>query len=756
MIGEWTIRAAVVAASVALCFTPLANILGYESAAAAGVFCGLAALVRTHLRVGRTVPDPLARDRARSTIADFGALLPGNAALVAVPLALLTLNALRVRNCDPLTGALFFLLIPLVSVLVGQTVAWIAALVPRRSLRVPLALALIAADVAWLLWRLATEPPITGHTWLLGWFAGSIYDEALSIPTSLIWVRLTLVAGCAVVVLAIELLARRSRSNSGGLTLALLVTALITGGLHAQSLAAGAWVDRAQVFETLGGRLETEHFVIHYDPASLDETGAALLATDHEYRYAELAAFFDEDPVAWRGRRISSVVYPDKRTQHALMGARNTLVARPWTHEMHIRWDDIGDTAVAHELAHLFTAPFGGGPLQLATRDVSLIGGLVIDIGLVEGIALAADWPPDELTPHEAAAAMRALDIAPDLRRLFDPAGFWSQPSGKAYTLMGSFVRHLVDTGGIATFKAAYRTGDFQDAYGQSVDELISGWEAAIDAISVSDDALELARFRYKRKSIFGKVCARTIADLDRRARQAQSRRELDRALSLREEILGHEPGRPGHHLDLARLLREMDRQDEAVSVVDGVIERGLKPVHRSRALELRGDLLWELARPETADEDYARCLAFGVPDATRRRLEAKRAGLASAEARDIAQTYLLGGLSRARVLFAALRWVETTPDDPLPRYLAGLQLTRLREWESALRYLDGPPDTLPWPVMDERRRLTQARAFLLLGRLDEADAVYAGLVDSPRSRTASIAREGRARVTWSRATPAR
>jgi hypothetical protein len=45
---------------------------------------------------------------------------------------------------------------------------------------------------------------------------------------------------------------------------------------------------------------------------------------------------------------------------------------------MHIRWDRVGDTVVAHELAHLFSAPFGGGPLRLATR-----GGLIPDIGLV-------------------------------------------------------------------------------------------------------------------------------------------------------------------------------------------------------------------------------------------------------------------------------------------------------------------------------------------------------------------------------------
>ena len=52
----------------------------------------------------------------------------------------LLLNALRVRNCDPVQGVVFWLLIPAVSIVVGQALAWAAgaiAVTDRTGARVP-------------------------------------------------------------------------------------------------------------------------------------------------------------------------------------------------------------------------------------------------------------------------------------------------------------------------------------------------------------------------------------------------------------------------------------------------------------------------------------------------------------------------------------------------------------------------------------------------------------------------------------------
>ena len=429
--------------AVVLCFLPLTSVLGYESSAVMGVVLGLASMRLTaiELRGLSTRGQTLVREAPIEWWLRRLAprlVLTGPAGLV------LLLNALRVQNCDPFAGVMFWVLIPLVSVTFGHAlVVTLHRLTGSPRLAFLLSLAVVVADTVWFGLRLVFEPPITGMHLLFGYFAGSIYDEALSIPAPLLWYRLLVILGSVSLVAGVQWWAtRESDRPQGPITWLLLANVGASLAIALQAPSLGFWLDRADIARELGASVESEHFVFHYDPSALSASQIERMIDDHEYRYAELQAFFGEDPVQDAGRRLRSFIYPNRETQQRLFGSRNTFVARPWSYEMHIRWSRSGSTAVAHELAHLFTTPFGGGPLSMATDN-----GLLVHLGLVEGIALAADWPPSELTPHEAAAAMRALDIAPDLRILFEPSGFWSQPSGKAYTLMGSFVRWLVDTG---------------------------------------------------------------------------------------------------------------------------------------------------------------------------------------------------------------------------------------------------------------------------------------------------------------------
>lgn len=741
------------AAAVGLCFLPLFSLLGYESAAAMGAVLGILVLVRSLRLLGLAEQGPLLDATAEHGPLDrFLAMLPAHLALLLPPLLILSLNALRVKNCDLGLGLRFFIVIPAVSVVAGQALAFaVAGVVPWRRLRVPLALALVGAQTLAFGWRLAWDPPIAGHTWTIGWFAGSIYDEALNLPSSLLWARLGVLCGSALLLLGLETAWRwRALRPLGGTLVALLAAATAVGALHLQRADLGIQHDQASVKAALGGHLQSEHFDIWYDPGSLDDEQRRLLVEDHEFRYAELAAWFDEDPVAWRGRRIDSFVYPGRGMQQRLMGSRNTLVARPWTHQMHIRWDGYGDNALAHELAHLFTAPFGSGPGQLAGRH----GGLGVDLGLVEGIARAADAPPDELTAHQASRAMRELGLAPDLRRLFDISGFWSQPGRRAYTMVGSFVEWLVETRGIAPFKQVYADGDFQAAYGRPVEALVGEWEAWVDQVPLSDSERALAGYRYRAPSIFQKVCARTMAELERQAAMAADRGELDEALALRERITALQPKNPDHALDIARLRRRMGDRDAALAALAELLSRpNLADLRRIQAQELEADIRWEAGQDRAASELYAGCLAEGLDEARIRRLVVKQAGAGSAldEVRERARRYLVDDESgRSNRLWSALRWAEAAPDDPLARYLVGRVLLQSREYEDAATWLAGPPGTIPQATVDDERRLLLAEALLHAGRLDQADATYTALATSTTSsRVRSLAVEGAARARF-------
>src|SRR2546422_2187059 len=80
-----------------------------------------------------------------------------------------------------------------------------------------------------------------------------------------------------------------------------------------------------------------------------------------------------------------------------------------------------------HELAHAAFAEIAPGPFGVP-------GGLWPQMALVEGAAVAADWPPGEFTVHEEARALRDLKLLPDLRRLFAPARFYGESGARAYT----------------------------------------------------------------------------------------------------------------------------------------------------------------------------------------------------------------------------------------------------------------------------------------------------------------------------------
>jgi tetratricopeptide (TPR) repeat protein len=651
-----------------------------------------------------------------------------------------------VQNCDIGLGVRFWLIIPTGAVLMGQSVAWAASVLPRG--RLPVALAVVAAEIGALLYRLVWQPPITGHQWFIGYFPGSIYNEALSLPSSLLWYRAENVCLALCVVLAVEVAWRRRVGRPvGQLLLGLAAIAVLGVGLRGSSFEHGVRVTRADSIRVLGGHLQTEHFDIYYDPSDIPPRRLPLLAEDHEHSYAHHKKALGVDVVAWRdGRRIRSFVYPSSSAQQQLLGSRGTMIARPWTHELHIRWDEHAEGALSHELVHIFSAAFGAGPLQLATQ-----GGLFPSIGVLEGLAEATEQTVSELDLHSASAALRRLDRAPDLRDLFDPAGFWSQPPRKAYTLMGSFMQYLIARHGIEQLKAAYGRGDFQAAYGRSVEDLITEWEGFIDEHPLSEEDVELAGYLYRRGSIFQRVCARTMGELKRQAYTASARGEDARARALWEEIAGLEPDNPDHRLSLADVQADGGDHAAASETLAELLEGRLSAARRARALELQGDIAWRGGAHTVAADAYSAAMEAALPASSRRRLFVKRHGVTEPEGpREAAQRYMLGERGRADTLYTAQRWAELSREDPVPAYLVGRMLYQLESFEEAERWLSSAVH-LPDPDLREERGLTLARARYLTGDLDGADQSFSALLQVSSDRIRGAAEDGRARIAWKR-----
>ncbi|RAL21642.1 hypothetical protein DL240_12355 [Lujinxingia litoralis] len=733
----------VVVAAVA-CFVPLFNLVGYESAALFGVIGGL-------LATGLTVADALRQDALAGRAVDFGRFALRNLGLLVVPLGLLTLNGLRVPNCDWAAGYSFWGLIAGMAVLMGTASAWVAVTwLGRRRLTWWVAFGLPLADGAALAYHLATEPPIVGHQWFLGYFGGSIYDEALAVPLSLISYRILHAIALVAVVAALDARQRWQRGLRAGWTVALALVAMVVftvGFAYRQDFGIG--IDRTHIARELGGLIETEHFLIFYPKTRVWEQAAAQLAEDHEYRYDELRQFFGTDPVEFTGRKVRSFVYADRDSKGALMGGRNTMVAKLWLHEMHILWRGTGDRMIAHELAHIFTEPFGSGPLRLSMQR-----GVGVNMGLVEGAAFAAEWPARDLSAHQASRAMRELAIAPDLRALLGASGFWTQASGRAYTLMGSFVRYLIDTYGIEAFKEAYSHGDFSGAYGKSVVELVSEWEHFIDAIELDARQREVARYLYDRPSIFGKVCARTMAEWRRLATLAAREGLPAEALVHLDRVLAASPGLVTAVAEYARALGQMGRYDEGLALLDERLNAPISLVERAELEALRGDLLWQSGQAEDAARTYVGCLDAGVPIDLERSLRL-RAHYAE-RAHDPARRYLVGSNSSAMGLYQVAHWAHEEPDDPGAAYLVGRRLWQSRQWRDALPWLERARGQLGAEVLDAEADLMLGQVYYFVDRDEDALEVFEELSQSSITRYAQEATRWLDRLQWRRNTGAK
>ncbi len=485
---------------------PLLGILGYESAAVFGVIATVVVLL--------CVEEPYKNEdlwmwwltESRRQIIGLNTTL-----------IVYVVNSTVVQNCDWSTGIQFWLLIPCLTVVI--TVGLIGVLCRLNIYRPRLVVfILFSLDALFLLWRLAWWPAISGYSLTFGWFAGSIYDEAVSISSELIRYRVHVVLLTTTGVMVLS--SFRTVKNFTIVMLVLCQWLMIEKFPEPIIFRDAHWVEKE-----LGRTVESKHFIVHFSPMSIDTTEESSLIQDLEFRYWELERLFDEDPVQWKGRKIEVFIYPDAETQQHLMGARNTFVARPWTHQIHIRWE-YGQSVLAHELSHIFSASFGGWLLSLPTYENGMP-----NIGLLEGLAVAADWPVDRFSPHQVSATLHQNAQLPDLRTSFDPAGFWKSPAGKAYQGVGSFVKWMLDNHGVVKVKKWYQGIEFYDVFGSGLGESISEWERFLETYNIENTHEIQILNTYNRKSIFQKVCARTIAEQKRQIVHCLRSRKYQEAL---------------------------------------------------------------------------------------------------------------------------------------------------------------------------------------------------------------------------------
>ena len=472
----------------------------------------------------------------------FAAALRSGLPTALMPLVLLLLNGMRVRQCDVFSGVAFMLVASVFSMLWAALMgAAVATWRPRKRSAMPLFYLVFIVWAALDVLHIYRNPAIFAYNPFAGFFSGALYDAVIVIDGRLALYRVNNVAQ----ILLIMAFARAAWDRTAGrLTFAALGRARPSRYVAIAVAAATAFafwvargqigyeVSRADVQAELGKRLEDERIVLIYD-RSIPDAEAHDLLEAHRFRLDQIEARLGKR----FPRKITSYVYGTAAQKRLLMGAGQVYIAKPWLDEIHLNRVGFDHPVIRHELAHVVLGIFAPPPLRIPTSAC-----IIPQMALVEGAAEAFEWDTGQLNPHEWSAAMREAKRAPDLRALLGPGGFYNQGSDTAYTLSGSFVAWVIDTYGMDKLETIYRDGDFAGALGVPLDDLVSAWEAYLDALVIPEDAAGLATGRFNTPAIHKRPCGLDVARLEAEAATKRQANDIDGAREALEQVVAWIP----------------------------------------------------------------------------------------------------------------------------------------------------------------------------------------------------------------------
>ncbi len=494
---------------------------------------------------------------------------------------------------------------------------------------------------------------------------------------------------------------------------------------------------------------------------SKSRTDVALQIEDLEFRYDQLRETFGVEPKL----PITVWDFPSAAVKKALVGAGETLYAKPWTREIFVQ-ERFPSTRLRHEMAHVFAGAFGDPffGVALAWRWGPLPHP-ALAMGLVEGVAEAATVsdPTGDATIHQEAAAMIAAGLAPPLADAVG-AGFSTLAGARAYTLAGSFAAFLLATRGAEKLRALYHSaGNFSDVYRVPLPDLEREWRQFLTGQPLTTRQRAHATEEFRRPAIFSRVCARELA-----ARVAEARGIVAvnpaGAVELLRTTCHDDPDEPLYRLALARAELAAGAEGAARTALAYLaLDASLTVPLRAEAEALSAAIDFSARDYANAETHQRRALELAATDADRRQALAKLKALQSPPARATLGRALFADVLEPDIdpvltFYLLAEYARLFPTDRLGPYLIGRQLIG-RDAARALpqltracgdERLDDPRErpTLAPEFERECRRMIADAAYRV-GDFVRARAALARLAVDATEADRLRALDMRARVDW-------
>lgn len=693
----WLWIISICAVSLLLCATPLFNLLAFEFCAAITLFITFAGahVAMTELQVMKQHPDKLAGASHNVILRCFYRALQSNGILILIPLIIILLNSLRIKNCNYLEGFLFYLILPTFSCFaVSAAGIFFNAWIQRRWTAYLVYLIFLIVSCIPTITNLVFHPPVFAFHPILGYFPGPIYDFVISITQTLLISRTeTLLWGLVFLTISVftievnrttalipklrwqKLIKLSSQFSLLRIAIiSLIIIAII--GIELYSGKLGIRPSREDIAQALGGYRETDHFVIYF--ARELENEIDLFADDCEFRYAQLSELLQTE----NSRKVRAYLYASPTQKKRLIGAGDTFVEDPFGYGFHIHSLGFPHPVLKHELAHVLTADWSPWKVSL-------------NVGMHEGVAVAADWEEDKLTVHQWAKAMQELKVAPALSSVMS-LGFWKHAGSRSYLMAGSFIRYLIDKYGIEKCKEAFPTGNLSKIYEKDLYVLEGEWRLYLgNEVSLDKEEVDYATQRLKRGGIFEQVCAHEMASLRNDAWSAYYRQDFSTAVESFKKLLSFEPENTRNRRGLMYSTYYTGNFQSTITIANQIVS-GTNTQFKAEASQVLGDIYWMQGKTEDALDTYQQAYKHVVRESIERKLVKRIAALSlgfSAESRNWLRRVIVPNNNLVRAangtkMALLLRIIKNEPNIWLPYFLIGELLHKEEGWELSSQYL--------------------------------------------------------------------
>ncbi|MGB8330095.1 MAG: hypothetical protein WCE62_08190 [Polyangiales bacterium] len=733
MTSSFTFRlSALVAAivGVVLASVPLLAVHGVESALTLGVLLPPWAAA--------TAADYTTRNRGIRGI-DLMLRAMGAALLIwAIPVVLLALSSVRVRQCAPGEGFAFMVLGPALGCALGAAAGvWVAGLTSRPRLAPWLAGAIPVAAALLGLWTFYTTPTVYVFGAFAGYFPGAIYDDLVRIPPAYLSYRATVLVAVLALALLFDTLwdSDRGKLEPRYRSMAQLWAIAVCLGALGMVFASywkgdelGHWVSEDYLIEKLGKTERGRHCVVHLPRETLPDDAARLLedCDFHVERIGTLVGMPSIEPV-------TAFFFRTHDEKKDLIGVGRTLIAKPWRREVYLQMSSWPHPVLGHEITHAVLAPAGRGPFAVAAT----FGGLLPNPGITEGAAVALAWDiRDDLDPDQWSRIMMDRKELPAASEVMS-VRFSTLPARRAYMAAGSIVRFLVATRGMEAFLRAYHDGVID-----GLDELEAQWHAYLAEVPVTPNDRGIAELELAQPSIFSAVCPHELAKLRADLSGDEAAQDDVRTVATCRAILDIDENEAQARAALVGALARAGDDAAALEELDALraAMNAPKPVVAA-ALEHYADASWTLGKLDDAADRYAELLLIPRTEGAARQTEVKKLALDASPAERALIYEMLLDRSSSPVVVHLAHALATLRNDGLGQYLEARQLIGQNRFALALPLLQDA-ERLGLPTLRLEHELDRLLGITLfaLGRYPESAAAWASRAWTSRSASAEAA----------------